>query len=55
MSACVERREPGRGDLIGKEIGMTIGEMYLSKSAFSDTSEKHEMEEVDIGVEIDDL
>ncbi len=34
---------------------MTLGERYLSKSAFSDTSEEHEMEEVDIGIEIDDL
>jgi hypothetical protein len=41
--------------LIGKEIGMTFGERYLSKSAFSDTSEEHEMKEVDIGIKIDDL
>jgi len=41
--------------LIGDEIAMTLGERYLSKSAFSDTSEEHEMEEVDIGIEIDDL
>jgi len=34
---------------------MTFRERYLSKSTFSDTSEEHEMEEVDIGVEIDDL
>jgi hypothetical protein len=27
----------------------------LSESTFPDTSEEHEMEEVDIGVEIDDL
>jgi hypothetical protein len=41
--------------LIGEEIGMSLGDSYLSKSAFSDTSEEHEMEEVDIGIEIDDL
>jgi hypothetical protein len=41
--------------LIGKEIGMTFEERYLSKSAFSDTSKEHEMEEVDIGIKIDDL
>jgi hypothetical protein len=34
---------------------MAFGERYLSESAFSDTSEEHEMEKVDIGVEIDDL
>jgi hypothetical protein len=34
---------------------MTFEERYLSKSAFSHTSEKHEMEKVDIGLEIDDL
>jgi hypothetical protein len=41
--------------LIGKEIGMAFGERYLSKSALSDTSEEHEMKEVDIGVKIYDL
>ena len=41
--------------MIGEEIGMAFGERYLSKSAFPDTSEEHEMEEVDICVKIDDL
>jgi hypothetical protein len=41
--------------LIGEEIGMSFGERYLSKSALSDTSEEHEMEEVDVGIKIDDL
>jgi len=34
---------------------MTFGERYLSESTFSHTSEEHEMEEVDIGIKIDDL
>ena len=41
--------------MIGEKIGITPEERYLSKSAFPDTSEEHEMEEVDIGVKIDDL
>lgn len=41
--------------MIVKEIGISFGERYLSESAFSNTSEEHEMEEIDIGVEIDDL
>jgi len=32
-----------------------LNDADLSESAFSDTSEEHEMEEVNIGVEIDDL
>jgi hypothetical protein len=38
-----------------KEIRQASEERYLSKSAFSDTSEEYKMEEVDICVKVDDL
>jgi len=36
-------------------MGTAFGDMYLSKSAFSDASEEQEMEEVDIGIKVDNL
>jgi hypothetical protein len=38
-----------------REFETAFGERYLSKSAFSDTSEENEVEKVDIGIKVDDL
>jgi hypothetical protein len=37
------------------ENGVVASEIYLSKCSLSDTSEKDEMEEVDIGIKVYDL